>query len=129
MMSLRSYATVIMALLLAMSASTLAFSPKNMESRRIQQRQQQTQLGARPRNPTADAVAKTMAGIMTAGLLLFSSPLPSLAEGSRVVGELKGSGLVFKVRHCDEAGLCLWPSLLDGTGPHSFHITPGHSCD
>jgi catabolite regulation protein CreA len=35
-----------------------------------------------------------MAGVMTAGLLLLSSP--SIAAESRVVGELRGSGLVFK---------------------------------
>jgi hypothetical protein len=40
------------------------------------------------------SLAKTMAGIMTAGLLLLSSP--SIAAESRIIGELKGSGLVFK---------------------------------
>lgn len=40
------------------------------------------------------SLAKTMAGIMTAGLLLLSSP--SIAAESRVIGELKGSGLFFK---------------------------------
>jgi hypothetical protein len=44
----------------------------------------------------AHSLAKTMASIMTAGLLLLSSPSPSIAAESRVVGELKGSGLVFK---------------------------------
>jgi len=94
MMGRRNAVTAVMALFLATSA--LAFAPSNLEACRIQ-RQQQTQLAAARYNPT-DALAKTMAGIMTAGLLLFSSPLPSLAEGSRVIGELKGSGLFFKVR-------------------------------
>ena len=86
-------ATAVLALLLATSA--VAFAPCRMEARRIQQQQfSKTQLAAH--NPT-DALAKTLAGIVTAGLLLFSAPLPSLAE-SRVIGELRGSGLVFKVR-------------------------------
>lgn len=90
MMGRRSVvATAVVALLLTTSA--LAFSPIRMETRH----QQQTQLAA---HYPSEAIARTMAGIMTAGLLLFSSPLPSLADSSRVVGELKGSGLVFKVR-------------------------------
>lgn len=95
---------VIASLALLLAASTDAFSTNKMELHRIQ-RQKQTQLAAH-HHPhqhqtgavAADAMVKmTVAGIMTAALLLFSSPLPSLADGSRVVGELRGSGLVFKV--------------------------------
>jgi hypothetical protein len=96
----RSVVTAVLALLLVTSVD--AFAPIRMEARRIQQ-QQSSKMQLKAHNPT-DALAKTLAGIMTAGLLLFSSPLPSLAE-SRVIGELKGSGLVFKVRNtCSRFG-------------------------
>ena len=61
-----------------------------------QQQQQQMQLGAQS-STSPNAITKTLAAILTAGWLLVSSPLPSLADGSRVIGELQGSGLVFKV--------------------------------
>lgn len=38
------------------------------------------------------------AGILTAGMLMFSAPnLPAAHAESRLIGEVKGSGLVFKV--------------------------------
>lgn len=97
----RTILAVLMALWSLLVVPTSAFSTNKMEARRRVQRQQQ-QLEAHPHYhfPSyfdADAFVKTVAGIMTAGLILFSSPLPSLADGSRVVGELRGSGLVFKV--------------------------------
>lgn len=36
------------------------------------------------------------AGSVLAGSILLSHPLPAVAQGSRMVGQLKGSGLVFK---------------------------------
>lgn len=95
----RRLLSVLAVLALLSVANTDAFSPNRMEGLRIH-RQYETQLAAAHHSSsptTADALVKTFAGIMTAGLLLFSSPLPSLADGSRLVGELKGSGLVFKV--------------------------------
>lgn len=107
MMPRRFRAIAVLALSSLMVTSTSAFSANQMETRRIQR---QHQLEAhRHYHPScsldADVLLKTVAGIMTAGLLIFSSPLPSLADGSRVVGELRGSGLVFKVRD-DGSVLC-----------------------
>ena len=100
MMHRRFRAIAVLALSSLMVTSTSAFSANQMETRRIQ-RQHQLEAHRHYHHPSysfdADVLVKTVAGIMTAGLLLFSSPLPSLADGSRVVGELRGSGLVFKV--------------------------------
>lgn len=101
MMPRRFRAIAVLALSSLMVTSTSAFSANQMETRRRIQRQHQLE-AHRHYHPScsldADVLVKTVAGIMTAGLLIFSSPLPSLADGSRVVGELRGSGLVFKVR-------------------------------
>jgi hypothetical protein len=98
MMHRRFRAIAVLALSLLMVISTSAFSANQMETRRIQrQHQLEAHRHYHPSCFDADVLVKTVAGIMTAGLLIFSSPLPSLADGSRVVGELRGSGLVFKV--------------------------------
>eukprot|EP00544_Gedaniella_sp_CCMP2646_P005492 CAMPEP_0202480462 /NCGR_PEP_ID=MMETSP1361-20130828/443_1 /ASSEMBLY_ACC=CAM_ASM_000849 /TAXON_ID=210615 /ORGANISM="Staurosira complex sp., Strain CCMP2646" /LENGTH=221 /DNA_ID=CAMNT_0049107899 /DNA_START=16 /DNA_END=681 /DNA_ORIENTATION=- len=97
MMHRRFRAIAVLALSSLMVISTSAFSANQMETRRIQrQHQLEAHRHYHPSSFDADVLVKTVAGIMTAGLLIFSSPLPSLADGSRVVGELRGSGLVFK---------------------------------
>ncbi|CAJ1949011.1 unnamed protein product [Cylindrotheca closterium] len=47
--------------------------------------------------PNGEAVGKVMAsGLLAASLIFGASSSPAFAESSKVVGELKGSGLVFK---------------------------------
>lgn len=43
-----------------------------------------------------EALKILAAGGLLVGSLLLSNPLPAVADGSRVVGQLQGSGLVFK---------------------------------
>ena len=46
--------------------------------------------------PSGEAVGKVVASGLLAASLLFGASAPALAADSKVVGELKGSGLVFK---------------------------------
>jgi catabolite regulation protein CreA len=62
-----------------------------------------TTIGDRPpsvEDLSKGAVATTMktllGGSLLAALFLMARPLPAVADGSRIVGELQGSGLVFK---------------------------------
>jgi CreA protein len=52
----------------------------------------QAAFGSRPATIAGGAALS----LLTAASVFFSAPLPALADGSRVVGNIQGSGLVFK---------------------------------
>lgn len=60
----------------------------------LQRSQSATNLAA-SKNPLQD-FSKVVGSALLAGSLFFSAVQPAMAESSKVIGELKGSGLVFK---------------------------------
>eukprot|EP00526_Cylindrotheca_closterium_P019612 CAMPEP_0113631396 /NCGR_PEP_ID=MMETSP0017_2-20120614/16315_1 /TAXON_ID=2856 /ORGANISM="Cylindrotheca closterium" /LENGTH=235 /DNA_ID=CAMNT_0000541903 /DNA_START=72 /DNA_END=779 /DNA_ORIENTATION=- /assembly_acc=CAM_ASM_000147 len=93
------YISSILAIVLLMATIQVqSFSPANLPPHRSSGVSIDSTLGASSNSwmPNGEAIGKVMASGVLAASLVFGASSPALAAESTVVGELKGSGLVFK---------------------------------